>query len=344
MHEPISRRRALQMAGAAGLVASGTRSGWIDNAWAQAQPQVQPRIEKLAPELDNIIAVNEPIKELASGFGGPLGPAEGPLWWKEGGYLLFTDIHNSRRMKYTPGKGVTVDQEPTNRANGLTRDLQGRLLSCEHDTRRVTRRELDGGLTVLANSFQGRRLNRPNDVVVKSDGAIYFTDPWTLQTPQEQWDLTFAGVYRLTPDLGTFTLLVDNFVLPNGLAFSPDESVLYVNDSRRGHIRAFDVMPSGVLAKQSDRVFADLRGEEPGVPDGMKVDTTGNVYCGGAGGIFILDPKGKKLGRIVHGQPATTNIAFGGDDWKTLYFTSRTHLGSVNLKIAGIPVPAPKRS
>src|SRR6516162_3770050 len=130
-------------------------------------------------------------------------------------------------------------------------------------TRRVTRRELDGGLTVLANSFQGRRLNRPNDVVVKSDGAIYFTDPWTLQTPQEQWDLTFAGVYRLTPDLGTFTLLVDNFVLPNGLAFSPDESVLYINDSRRGHIRAFDVMPSGVLAKQSDRVFADLRGSEP---------------------------------------------------------------------------------
>src|SRR5262249_26704468 len=187
---------------------------------------------------------------------------------------------------------------------------------------RVTRRELDGGLTVLANSFQGRRLNRPNDVVVKSDGAIYFTDPWTLQTPQEQWDLTFAGVYRLTADLGTFTLLVDNFVLPNGLAFSPDESVLYINDSRRGLIRGFDVMPSGVLAKQSDRVFADLRGSEPGVPDGMKVDTAGNVYCGGAGGIWILDPQGKKLGRIVHGQPATTNIAFGGDDWRTLYFTS----------------------
>jgi gluconolactonase len=342
MHDQskITRRRALQMAVAVAGLAVGDARG----ARAQAQPQMQPRIERLAPEFDKIISVDEPIKELASGFGGPLGPAEGPLWWKEGDYLLFTDIHNNRRMKYTPGKGVTVDLEPTNRANGLTRDLQGRLLSCEHDTRRVTRRELDGGLTVLGNSFQGRRLNRPNDVVVKSDGAIYFTDPWTLQTPQEQWDLTFAGVYRLTPDLGTFTLLVDNFVLPNGLAFSSDESVLYINDSRRGHIRAFDVMPSGVLAKQSDRVFADLRGSEPGVPDGMKVDTAGNVYCGGAGGIWILDPQGKKLGRIVHGQPATTNIAFGGDDWTTLYFTSRTHLGSVNLKIAGIPVPAPKRS
>jgi len=331
----ISRRDTLAIAAGGLAMAGGVRG-----AFAQAAK----RIEQLAPELDKIIATTEPIKELATGLGGPLGPAEGPLWWREGGYLLFTDIHNSRRMKYTPGQGVTVDLEPTNRANGLTRDLQGRLLSCEHDTRRVTRRELDGSLTVLANSFQGRRLNRPNDVVVKSDGSIYFTDPWTLQTPQEQWDLTFAGVYRLTPDLGTFTLLIDNFILPNGLAFSPDESVLYVNDSRRGHIRAFDVTPTGMLAKQSDRVFVDLRGSEPGVPDGMKVDVAGNVYCGGSGGIWIMDPQGKKLGRIVHGHPATTNIAFGGDDWKTLYFTSRTHLGSVNVKIAGIPVPTSKKS
>src|SRR5213595_2768894 len=250
----------------------------------RASSQSSPQIEQLAPELEMIISASEPIQYLADGFGGPLGPAEGPLWWKEGGYLLFTDIHNNRRMKFMPGQGVSVDLEPTNRANGLTRDLQGRLLSCEHDTRRVTRRELDGSLTVLANSFQGRRLNRPNDVVVKSDGAIYFTDPWSLQTPQEQWDLTFAGVYRLSPDLGTFTLLVDNFIVPNGLAFTPDESVLYVNDSRRRIIRAFDLNPNGALARQSDRVFADLGGPEPGVPDGMKVDTEGNVYCGGAGG------------------------------------------------------------
>jgi gluconolactonase len=327
----------LEMAGAIGGLAM---TGAAGPGWTQTSA----KIEQLDPALDKIISTSEPIKELAKGFGGNLGPAEGPLWWKEGGYLLFTDIHNSRRMKYTPGQGATVDLEPTNRANGLTRDLQGRLLSCEHDTRRVTRRELDGSTTVLANSFQGRRLNRPNDVVVKSDGSIYFTDPWTLQTPQEQWDLTFAGVYRLSPDLGTFTLLVGDFIVPNGLAFSPDESSLYVNDSRRGHIRAFDVTPTGVLAKQTDRVFADLRGSEPGVPDGMKVDVAGNVYCGGAGGIWIMDPTGKKLGRIVHGHPATTNLAFGGDDWKTLYFTSRTHLGSVNLKIAGLPVPTPKKA
>ncbi len=313
-------------------------TGSVRGALAQAAK----RIERLAPELDQIISTSEPIQELATGFGGDLGPAEGPVWWKEGGYLLFSDIHNNRRMKYTPGQSVSVFQEPTNRANGLTRDLKGRLVACEHDTRRVTRQELDGSLTVIANSFQGRRLNRPNDVVVKSDGCYYFTDPTGPMVP-EQWDLTFTGVYRVTPDLGTITLLIDNFVVPNGLAFSPDEKVLYINDSRRGHIRAFDLLPNGTLAKQTDRVFAALRGSGPGLPDGRKFDTAGNVYCGGSGGIWILDPQGKKLGRIVHGAPATTNIAFGGEDWKTLYFTSRNHLGSVNVKIPGIPVPTQKQ-
>ncbi len=304
--------------------------------------QSSKRIEQFAQELEKIIATSEPIRELAAGFGGSLGPAEGPLWWKEGRYLLFSDIHNDKRMKYVPGQGVSVFKEPTNRANGLTRDREGRLIACEHDSRRVTRQELDGGITVIANSFQGRRLNRPNDVVVKSDGGIYFTDPWTSPLAPEQWDLTFAGVYRVTPDLGTMSLLVGDFVLPNGLAFSPDEKILYINDTRRRHIRAFELLPNGTLAKQTDRVFADLGGAEPGVPDGMKVDVEGNVYCGGAGGIWIMDPNGKKLGRIVHGAPATTNIAFGGDDWKTLYFTSRNHLGSVNVTIPGLPVPTPK--
>src|ERR1700730_9539780 len=158
----MSRRHALRMAVAiGGLVMSGG-----------SRAEASKRIEQLAPELEKIISPSEPIQELADGFGGPLGPAEGPVWWKEGGYLLFSDIHNNRRMKYEPGKGVSVFLEPTNRANGLTRDLQGRLIACEHDTRRVTRQELDGSLTVIANSFQGRRLNRPNDVAVQSDGSI----------------------------------------------------------------------------------------------------------------------------------------------------------------------------
>jgi gluconolactonase len=333
----ISRRQMLAMAGAAGgLTMAGVRNGFGQALGAK-------RIEQLAPELDKVIAANEPILELASGFGGDLGPTEGPLWWKEGGYLLFSDIHNNRRMKYTPGQGVTVFKEPTNRANGLSRDMSGRLVACEHDTRRVTRLEHDGSLTVIANSFQGRRLNRPNDIVVKSDGCYYFTDPGSFNVP-EQWDLGYSGVFRVTPDLGTITLLLDDMIFPNGLAFSPDESVIYIDDFRRGHIRAFEVAANGTLAKQTDRVFADLTGPEPGGPDGMKVDTAGNVYCGGAGGIYILDPQGKKLGRIVHGQPATTNIGFGGDDLKTLFFTSRSHLGSVNIKIAGIPAPPPKKT
>ena len=300
-------------------------------------------IEQLAPELSKIISTDEPIQELADGFGGDQGPAEGPLWWKEGGYLLFSDIHNNRRIKHTPGGDTVVFQEPTNRANGLTRDLQGRLVSAEHDSRRVARQEADGTVTVIASSFQGRRLNRPNDVVVKSDGSIYFTDPWTSPHPAEQWDLTFSGVYRVSPDLGTITLLIDDFVVPNGLMFSPDESILYVNDSRRGHIRSFEVQPNGTLAKQSDKVLIDVNGDKPGVPDGMKIDIEGNIYTGGSGGLYICDPTGKKLGIIDHGYTATTNLAFDGDDWKTLYFPSRNQLASVKVNIPGNPIPAVKK-
>jgi gluconolactonase len=333
MRNRITRREML--AGAAGTI-----------AFAAAGPgaaQGAKRIEQMAPELANIIDTNQQIRELATGFGGDVGPCEGPVWWAEGKYLLFDDIQTARRMKYTPGQGVTVAKEKTNEANGLTRDLQGRLISAEHLTRRVTRTELDGSITVIANNFQGKRLLRPNDVVVKSDGSIYFTDPGGPAAP-EQWDVTKAGVYRVSADLGSMTLLADDFLTPNGIAFSPDESVLYINDSRRRHVRSFAMQPNGTLALQTDRVFVDLNGPESGVPDGMKVDSAGNVYTGGPGGLHIMDKTGKKLGRIVHGQPATTNMAFGGDDWKTLYFTTRSSLNMVTLKIAGLPVPVKKKS
>jgi gluconolactonase len=146
------------------------------------------------------------------------------------------------------------------------------------------------------------------------------------------------------PELGTMTLLIDNVVGPNGLAFSADEKQIYISGSRRDHIRVFDLLPSGLLAKQTDRVFVDLCGPEPGTADGMKVDTAGNIYCGGSGGIWIMDSTDKKLGRIIHGQSAPTNVAFGGDDWKALFFTTYTALGEVKLKISGLPVPSGKRS
>ena len=296
-------------------------------------------IEKISSRLDLIVSENEEIKELGNGYGGEEGPAEGPLWWAEGGYLLFSDIHNNSRMKLVSDQNISRFQEPTIRSNGLTRDLQGRLVACEHDSRRVTRLEANGDVTVLANSFQGRQLNRPNDVIVKSDGSIYFTDPWTHRRPAEQWELDFSGVYRLSADLGTLTLLAKDFIVPNGLAFSPDETQLFVNDSRRGHIRVFDMQDDGTIARASDRVFCDLTGDRPGVPDGMKVDVEGNVYCGGSGGLWILDPKGEHLGTIAQGATATTNLAFGDSDWKTLLYTTRNSLGSVQCKIPGLPVP-----
>ncbi len=292
-------------------------------------------IEQVSSELGRIVSVNAPVEQLADGFGNDNGPAEGPLWWKEGGYLLFSDIGNNRRMKWTAEDGVSVFQEPSNYANGLTRDVRGRLVACDR-TPSVRRHEPDGSTTVIANSYQGRSINRPNDVVVKSDGSIYFTDPGA---PAPGMALDFSGVYRVSADLGTLTLLLKDFVVPNGLAFSPDESILYVNDTRRMHIRAFDVQPNGTLALGSDRVFSEVRGSGPGFPDGMKVDSEGNVYCGGSGGIWVIDPAGNHLGIIVHGATETTNVAFGGGDWKTLYFTTWHTIGRVQLNVPGIPVP-----
>ncbi len=294
-------------------------------------------IEVASPDLASVVSPDAPVTELSSGYGGADGPAEGPLWWSEGGYLLFSDIHNNRRMKWTEQEGASVFLEPTNRANGLTRDPSGRLLACEHLTRRVTRMEPDGSITVVASNYRGRRLNRPNDVIVSSRGDIYFTDPGF---PAPGMDLDWNGVYHVTPDLGTITLIVWDFSRPNGLALSPDESVLYINDTRRRHIRAFDLEPNGMPLIATDRVFCDLGGEREGNPDGMKVDTEGNVYCGGSGGIWVIDPAGKHLGIIVHGEASTTNMAFGGSDWKTLYYTTRHTLGRVPVNVAGLPVPA----
>ena len=296
-------------------------------------------IEANSEEMECVVSLNQEITELGNGFGGGRWPCEGPLWYKKEGHLLFSDIENNKRMKWSPSSGVSLDFEPSNQSNGLTRDLQGRLIACEHKTRRIVRYEPEGPVTVIANNYKGTSLNRPNDAIVKSDGSIYFTDPGA---PDPELDLDFSGVYRVSEDLGTLTLFLKDFVTPNGLAFSPDESILYVNDTRRQHIRAFDMQPNGLPDLASDRIFCDLSGERPGVPDGMKVDIEGNVYCGGSGGIWVINSDGNHLGTIAHGHDATTNVAFGGTNNQTLFFTTWTTLNSIELNIPGVPLNCDK--
>jgi gluconolactonase len=216
----------------------------------------------------------------------------------------------------------------------LTLDAQARLIACEHD-RRVSREETDGTVTAIATHYNGGRLNSPNDVIVHSSGSLYFTDPpYGLPDQTEGKEQPCNGVYRLDPD-GALTLLDDSFERPNGLAFSPDEQTLYVDDTYRDHIRAFDMLPDGALA--NGRLFADLSlpGAQ-GVPDGMKVDLLGNVFCTGPGGIVVVSPAGEILGRIaVPEQPA--NLAWGDVDYKTLYITARTGLYRVRTLTGGAP-------
>jgi gluconolactonase len=299
-------------------------------------------IEFLSDAMRRIASSQQDAEELGSGFGGPNGPTEGPVWIAEGGYLLFSDIHGSRRMKWAAAEGVTVDKEDTANANGMTRDREGRLVVCHHFSRCVDREEADGSITVIADRYRGQKLNRPNDVVVKSDGSIYFSDPPPrppLTPPEHTPELDIAGVYRVSADLKTMNMVVRDFVNPNGLTFSPDEKILYVNDSNRHRklIKAYDVESNGMLDLGSERLFCDMRGDDrPGAPDGMKVDVEGNVYCTGPGGIWVISPAGEHIGTI---QTRAVNMAWGGDDWTTLFFTGPTTINRIRLTIPGIPVP-----
>ena len=272
------------------------------------------------------------VEQLAGGFDF----TEGPVWL--GNQLLFSDIPRNRIIRWKMlayGPEVTTFRTPSGNSNGLTFDRSGRLIACEHSTRRVTRTEIDGTISVLADSYQGKRLNSPNDVVVRSDGSIYFTDPPYGLAQMTAWkELPFNGVYRLTPD-GALLLLADDFDRPNGLAFSPDEQILYVNDTARGHIRAFDVNTEGDISH--GRVLIEMQGEEPGAPDGMKVDRQGNIYCTGPGGFWIIDQGGKCLAQVKPPElPA--NFAWGDADWQSLYMTCRTSLYRIRTNVPGVPV------
>jgi gluconolactonase len=261
---------------------------------------------------------------------------EGPVWIAERGVLLFSDIPANRLYEVTTAGAVRVIREPSGNANGCTRDGQGRLVTCEHGHRRVSRTERDGSLRTLADRFEGKRLNSPNDVVVSSDGAVYFTDPpYGIQL--EEQELPVRGVYRLAPESRDLQLVADDFDRPNGLAFSPLEDRMYIDDSSesRRHVRVFDVGPEGEL--QNGRIFRDMNVSAKGNPDGMKVDVQGNLYCAGPGGVWVLNPDGKHLGTIVTPElPA--NCAWGADDLRSLYITARKSVYRIRCAIPGLPV------
>ncbi len=252
---------------------------------------------------------------------------EGPVWTMSN-TLLFSDIPAGKIYELSPDQRVFRD--PSGNSNGLTLDYEGRLIACEHSNRRVTRTEKDGSITVIAHLYEGKWFNSPNDVVVKSDGCVYFTDPTYGGKPDAD-KLGFQGVYRARPT-GKVDLLVKDFAEPNGLCFSPDEKLLYVDDSSDlRHIRVFNVEEDGTLS--GGRIFAKIDSTK-GVPDGMKVDTEGTLYVAGPEGVWVFDTSGKHIETIaVPETPA--NLAWGDADGKTLYLTAHTSIYKVRMKVGG---------
>ena len=296
------------------------------------------------PELSNIVESTE-AERLATGFVF----TEGPLWHPDGSWL-FVDVRANLIYQLSPGGQPEIIRERSGGSNGMTFDLQGRRLICEGDNRQVTRLEPDGSYTPLAQALGERRLNRPNDLVTRSDGSIYFTDPAGRLTQAER-ELDFSGVHRIAPD-GTVSNATSDTEYPNGLAFSPDERVLYVAITRRDDgciaekergevcthqfIRAFDVAPDGTLS--NNRIFAEMFSASDGVPDGMKVDVEGRIYCTGSEGCWVFDASGNHLG-IIRLPEIPANCAWGGPDNRTMLFTARTSVYTMRMKTPGTRIP-----
>lgn len=288
--------------------------------------------------LHELIAEDAEPERLATGFTF----TEGPLWNAEGEYLLFSDMPADIRRRWDERDGVQEVANPSNKGNGMTYDAEGRLLVCEHVTSSLVRMDPDGrggSRETLASHWQGKELNSPNDVIVANDGSILFSDPWYGRMPgfgvERKKELDFQGVYRLPPDGGELQLLVDDFEQPNGLCFSPDESLLYINDTPRAHIRVFDVQEDGTIA--NGRLFFEGIGSgviEEGIPDGMKLDERGNVYVTGPGGVWVISPEAEHLG-VIEVPENVGNVNWGGPGWRTLYMPSSTSLYRVELKVGG---------
>lgn len=264
---------------------------------------------------------------------------EGPIWMSDGS-LHFSDMPADKRRRWHPEDGVLVLRDPANKCNGMTRDDKGALIVCEHATSSVVRETPEGERTTIASHWEGKELNSPNDVIVASDGAVLFTDPTYGRMPgfgvERELELDFRGVYRIHPVTGALELLAEDFAQPNGLCFSPDESLLYVNDTGRGHVRVFELAPDRSLRNGS--VFAERIAPEPGGPegtvDGMKLDERGNLYVTGPGGVWTFDPHGTRLG-VIAVPEVVANLNWGDGDYKSLYLTASTSLYRLRMRVAG---------
>ncbi len=300
-----------------------------------------PLYEILDPRFRGLIVTNAALEEMY----GECRWAEGPVWFNDLNCLIWSDIPNQRMLRYVPDGGVSVFRAPSNFTNGNTRDRQGRLVSCEHGLRRVTRTEADGQITVIADSFEGRRLNSPNDVVVHSDGSIWFTDPtYGILSDYEGYksapEQPTRNVYRVDGATGQIAAMVTDFRQPNGLAFSPDETKLYVADSAASHdetaprhIRVFDVGVGGRLS--NGRVFCDL---DCGIPDGFRLDNAGNLWTSAADGVHCFADDGILLGKIKVPQ-TVANLTFGGARKNRLFITATRSLYAIYVTATGAQLP-----
>ena len=299
--------------------------------------------------LEGIVESGQEAQQLATDFAF----TEGPLWHPDG-YWLFVDLRREPPVihRMSPAGGTPdVIREPSGGTNGMTLDLQGRLLMCEGDNRRITRMEPDGTINVVADRWDGKRFHRPNDIVCRSDGSIFITNP-SGRVPEEDQEIEFPGtIHRIAPD-GTVEMSAHDIDFPNGIAFSPDESVLYVSNTRKlgerpdqywdgevkqnQFVQAYDVAADGSLS--NSRVFGSMASAEDGVPDGMKVDAEGRVYCTGSGGVWVFAPDGQHLG-IIRVPEIPANCAFGGPDFRTMLFTARTSVYSLRMTTPGAPLP-----
>ncbi len=292
-------------------------------------------------QLAELIDPGADVERVATGFTF----TEGPIWNQEGAFLLFSDMPGDVRRRWSERDGVKEVMRPSNKCNGMVYDAAGNLLVCEHVTSTLIRERPNGTRETIASHYRGKELNSPNDVITRSDGTIYFSDPGFGRVPgfgvEREQDLSFQGVYRIPPTGGEPELVVaeGEFEQPNGLCFSPDESLMYINDTPRALIRVYDVQSDGTLT--GGRLFFEGIGSgviEEGIPDGMKCDERGNVWVTGPGGVWVISQQAEHLG-VIEVPENVGNIAWGGPDWKTLYMPSSTSLYRVPTKVASARLP-----